>query len=1004
MRLTGFDSLVEVLRERARVRPDRPVYTFLDDGEREGARLSYAELDRRARGIAARLQDRGLRGQRALLLYPQGLEFMAAFFGCLYAGVAAVPAYPPDPRRLIRSLGRLQQIVDDAAPAVVLTNRELDRAADAILTGASDVRLPPRLVTDEPETLAAADAWRDPGVGRGQLAFLQYTSGSTGLPKGVVVSHGNLLANLDSLAVVCETGPDTGVMSWLPLYHDMGLIGAALQAVAVGSECVLMDPVSFIQRPLRWLRAITRYRSWLSGGPNFGYELCVRKIRDDELSELDLSSWGTAFNGAEPIRAATLKRFVERFERCGLPPGAMRPCYGLAEGTLMVSFVPRRPHAVQELAFDAEALRRGEVRAAPPASPLARGLVGCGPPGQGWQVRIVDPETLEPAAQGAIGEIWARGASVAGGYWGREEETRAVFQARPASGAVEEEAGFLRTGDLGFLWDGELVVTGRIKDLIIVRGLNHHPQDIEDLIEGPGLRPGGVVALALDDEGEERLVVVAEVDRRPGGDERNQPLDVESLGARCARAVTQGAGVELHRLVLVEPGTVQKTSSGKLQRGQVRRDLLAGRLLEVGSYGPPPRRLDAVVVEPSADLGTAAASPGRQGIESWLRERVGAVIGLAARQVDRAKPFSEYGIDSLQGVTISGELADWLRRPLPPTLLWDQPTIAALARHLADEAGEGAPPASRPLAETGDARVALVGIGCRFPGAAGPEELWRLLRQGGDAITEVPAGRFSESVGAAEVRWGGFLADIAGFDHEFFGISRREAERIDPQQRLLLEVSWEALEDAGLVPERLERSATGVFVGISSYDYGRLQLGANDAVDLYSNTGSALAIAANRVSYLFDWRGPSVAVDTACSGSLVAVHLACESLARGECDVALAGGVNLILSPAVTRAFALMGVMAADGRCKSFGAGADGYVRSEGAGMIVLKRLDRAVADGDRIYSILWRGQSGRPQQRSHGAQRRGSGGGARRRLAPRRRGSRRHPVRRGARQRDRAG
>src|ERR1700690_1559020 len=363
-------------------------------------------------------------------------------------------------------------------------------------------------------------------------------------------------------------------------------------------------------------------------------------------------------------------------------------------------------------------------------------------------------------------------------------------------------------------------------------------------------------------------------------------------------------------------------------------------------------------------------------IQAWLVSKLSERLGIEAHEVDIREPFASYGLGSTEAVSLAGELAEWLGRKLSPALVYESPTIEALARHLA-----GSPDVPESAARAAQDRgaknepIAIIGIGCRFPGANDPAAFWQLLRDGVDAIREVPADRFDPyafydpdpaTPGKMNTRWGGFLGQVVQFDPSFFGISPREALRMDPQQRLLLEVTWEALQDAGQVPERLVGTAAGVFIGIATNDYGRLQWNDLERIDAYSGTGNAQSIAANRISYLFDFRGPSLAIDTACSSSLVAVHLACNSLRNGESILALAGGVNLILSPAIAINFTKAGAMAPDGRCKAFDARANGYVRSEGAGVVVLKRLSTALADNDPIYAVI-RGSAVNQDGRSNG-------------------------------------
>jgi amino acid adenylation domain-containing protein len=940
----GATSFVDVVRDRARRWPRREVFTFLTDGEgdREDL-LTFGRLDLRARAVGARLRELGLAGERALLLYPPGLEFLEAFSGCLYGGVVAIPAHLP---RVNRPMPRLRAVVADARPRALLTTNALLPDADRWAAAVPEMDGLQRLATDAVDD-APAECWSALELGPGSPAFLQYTSGSTTAPKGVIVTHGNLLHNSALIRQCFASTEESRGVFWLPLFHDMGLIGGVLQTVYCGGKSTLLSPVAFLQRPLRWLQAISRTGATISGGPDFAYDLCVRKISDEQKIGLDLGRWAVAFNGAEPVRPETLDRFAEAFAPCGFRRQAFLPCYGLAEATLMVSGV-RPPSGPTVVALRADALGQSRVEPAGSDETKLKRLAGCGGVPDGLEVAIVDPatDTLCPADR--VGEIWVAGPGVARGYWDRPEESERTFRATlPGRDGVT----FLRTGDLGFLRDGSLFVAGRLKDVVIVRGRNVYPQDVEWAVERchPALRPGGGAAFAVEVDGEERLVVAHEVERPGKGDEAAEEV-VEAV----RRAVADEFEIDVYAVRLIRPLSLPKTSSGKVQRHTCREAFLADTLEVVGSWTravPERTQVEAAAETPAPN------EPGRsrtaREIEEWLAARVGVPLGVEASAVDVRRPFASFGLGSLQAVTLASELEQWLGRPLAPTLAYDHPTIEALARHLAGEATapsllreEGGPgPAGEP--------IAVIGIGCRFPGASGPEAFWRLLAGGVDAVGEAPEGRRG-----FEGR-GGFLDRVDGFDADFFGVSPREAVLTDPQHRMLLEVAWEALEDAGQAPGALAGKAVGVFVGVSTNDYGRLVAARPDVQDVYTLTGNAASVAANRVSFAFDFRGPSLAVDTACSSSLVAMELACRSLRSGESELALAGGVNLLLDPEVTGQFARAGFLAPDGRCKAFDARADGYVRGEGAGLVALKPLARALADGDPVYALIRGGAVG---------------------------------------------
>jgi amino acid adenylation domain-containing protein/thioester reductase-like protein len=946
-------TLVDMLRLRAKLSGAARVYSFLHDDEPRES-LTFGELDRRARAVAQGLRAHVAPGDRVLLLFPPGLDYTIAFYGCLYAGCVAVPAFPPDDGRVRRGGERLAVIVADAGARLALSTR-------SVLDSGTIARVLPELPALPSDELAGGDptAWQEPPTGSGGLALLQYTSGSTSSPRGVMLTHRNMLHNAEIQRRAWRLSSASVGVSWLPLYHDLGVITCLVQPIFSGFAATMMSPASFMRRPLSWLQAISEERGTFAGGPNFAFDLCVRKTTAAQRAALDLSTWDRAFNGAEPIRPETLREFAEAFAPSGFRANAMYPCYGLAEANFVSGGLGDAAPIVTRV--DREQLANGCAVRAAPDSPAerVRAVVGCGTWQDEQHVCVVDPETRELREDGVEGEIWLGGPSVAEGYWGRSEESADSFGARLANGT---EGTYFRTGDLGFVLDGELHVAGRLKDLLIVRGRNHHPQDIERTVQAahPALRPGCGVAFSIDGAGEERLVIVQEVEGE---------LDTDQLFADLRQHIAEQHDLSLYAAALVRPGTIPKTTSGKLQRRACRQAFLENTLDIVAGF----RSHLADVRERAADgSGTPGTPLGRRELErrlvAWLAPR----LGVDPAELSTTEPLARYGLDSRAAVDLSAELESWLGRRIPATIAYAHPSVSALAEHLAGsetvrDASTGRAPPQEP--------IAIVGIGCRLPGASGPAEYWALLRDGIDAVTEVPSSRWDARAiyhadpsvpGKTHSKWGGFVDQIDGFDPLFFGISPREAAHVDPQQRLLLEVSWEALEDAGIPPSTLAGSNTGVFVGITTDDYGKLAWARPREIDAFSAAGTLNCIAANRISYVLDLRGPSMAIDTACSASLVAVHEACQSLWSGETTVAIAGGVNLMLTPENTISQTRLGMLAADGRCKAFDTRADGFVRGEGAGIVVLKRLSRALADGDRIHALV-RGTAVTQDGRSNG-------------------------------------
>jgi 8-amino-7-oxononanoate synthase len=573
-------TIVDLLRQRAAYRPHDRAFTFLVDGEHEELNITYAQLDRKARAVGAWLMDQGMVGKRVLLLYPSGLDFIAAFMGCLYGGAIAVPAYPP---RKNRSVERIEAIAIDADASVALTTRDVLDRFDTLRAAAPSLENLVWKVDSELEP-SWADRWDRPDIDADTLAFLQYTSGSTGTPKGVMLSHENLLHNSLRIMQAFEITRSQSGVFWLPSFHDMGLIGGILVPLYGGKFNVLMSPVAFLQKPLRWLQAISRYRATISGGPNFAYELCVRKTTPEQRATLDLSSWSLAFNGAEPVRAETIDAFCEAFAPSGFRREAFYPCYGLAESTLMVTGGMKFEQPVIR-SFDATSIETGTAQQRPVKAAGARRLVGSGRELDGQDVLIVDPQTCEALPPGRVGEIWVSGPSVAQGYWNRPDESQATFGAMIApsdqddSGAVAKwrpnPGPYLKTGDLGFFDSGELFVTGRLKDLIIIRGRNHYPQDLEHTVEEASdlVRAGSVAAFAVDVDDRERVVVVAEIERG-----KRDPHEIAAAFEAIRSKLARDHEVAAEGIVLVRPNSVPKTSSGKIQRHACKRQFLDGSL------------------------------------------------------------------------------------------------------------------------------------------------------------------------------------------------------------------------------------------------------------------------------------------------------------------------------------------------------------------------------------------------------------------------------------------
>ncbi|MCF5097848.1 amino acid adenylation domain-containing protein, partial [Pseudomonas gessardii] len=634
-------TLVQSLQRRAAQTPDQVALRFLAESADDSVVLSYRDLDLRARTIAAALQASAGLGERAVLLFPSGPDYVAAFFGCLYAGVIAVPAYPPESTRRHHQ-ERLLSIIADAEPRLLLTSSGLRDALRQI------EQAPPLLCVDELHSEIAAD-WVAPNLQDDDIAFLQYTSGSTALPKGVQVTHGNLVANelLIRRGFGIDLNPDDVIVSWLPLYHDMGLIGGLLQPIFSGVPCVLMSPAYFLGRPLRWLEAISQYRGTISGGPDFAYRLCSERVSDSALERLDLSHWRVAYSGSEPIRLDTLERFAEKFACCGFTPNNFFASYGLAEATLFVAG-GTRGQGIPALRVDEQALAANRAE---PGQGSA--IMSCGTSQPEHGVLIVEPQTLAELTDNCVGEIWATGPSIAHGYWRNPEATAKTFV---------QHAGrtWLRTGDLGFMRDGEVFITGRLKDLLIVRGHNLYPQDIEQTVEREVevVRKGRVAAFAVNDQGLEGIGIAAEISRSV-----QKILPPEALIKAIRQAVAEAYQEAPCVVLLLNPGALPKTSSGKLQRSACRTRLADGSL---DSYAQFPEQ---------------GGQAGEEGLQSALQQQIAAIWceQLQVAQVAGDDHFFLLGGNSISATQVVARLRETLGLELNLRLLFEAPVLADFA-------------------------------------------------------------------------------------------------------------------------------------------------------------------------------------------------------------------------------------------------------------------------------------------------------------------------------------
>lgn len=653
-------TLPAIIRARALNTPDKPAYIFLHDGEDDAELVTFRQLYDSANEIADRLLSLNAKGERALMLFPPGMDFIKALFGCFLAGVIAVPAYPP---RKNRSLERIKLLVEDSGAKFVLSVTEIKSFSLRAFADFKSLQHMQWLTIDDNE---AGVVTEDNGLTSplpSDIALLQYTSGSTGKPKGVIVTHQNIVRNLEFLRQSFRLTPESISVSWLPGFHDMGLIEGILEPAYTGYTAIQMPPLSFIQKPVRWFKAITRYKATHTGAPNFAFELCVNNIPEDERRTLDLSTLDTFYSGAEPVRKETIERYVEAFSLCGIRASAICPSYGMAETTLIISGPPPGRGPLY-LCVSANALEQDRIIPVAANVSDARYLVGVGNPWIDTKVKVVNHETLEVCGDDQVGEIWVSGSIVTAGYWNNEKLTKETFKAQLDG----ENSYFLRTGDLGFFHKGELYITGRLKDIIILNGRNYYPQDIEFTTEKshPALRPASSASFFIELDNTEKLVIVAEVERTAI---RN--LDVEAVCDAIRQNIVEEFEQQVYAIQLLRTASIPKTSSGKIQRKACKQGFLNKSLDIVG---------ESIIDSRSENsMPSSISSNDLVSIQAWIIAWIHINLGVNLDKIDVNKNIDVFGINSLRAIQLQQGILEKFNVNIPPYILFNNMTVKSLS-------------------------------------------------------------------------------------------------------------------------------------------------------------------------------------------------------------------------------------------------------------------------------------------------------------------------------------
>ncbi len=931
--------------------PEKRLFTFQQEKEAPDF-LTVKALVNKTKILGSILQQKLAPQEKVLLLFPQGLGYIYSLLACWYANVIAIPIQIAEVAEQEQVLAKISAILIDSQAACIITDTNLKE----FLTTQQVVNQMPILNIDELPSDDLSNRKVRPQA-PSDIALLLYTSGSISQPKGVMLSHSNLLSQAFMGATHWKVNQESCIVSWMPQFHNFGLFFNLLSPLLTGASSVILSPSSFIKNPKVWLKTIDQYQATHTAAPNFAFDYCCSSINAVTLKECSLHSLQVIVCGGEPVCKETYENFTKKFKTLGLRKNIFCAHYGLSETGSVTTSKPSQP--LRFLSLDISLLGEGKIKHTNQKK-KSKSVASCGEIDETIQILIVRPETCVPCVPGEIGEIWIQSPSVAMGYLNRPEETESTFS-RVLSTTNEGE--FFRSGDLGFIENNQLFVVGREKEVIIIHGKNHHPVDIEWTIKKhiPNLTlPMAVFSCEINQQ--EKVVVVQEVETAT-----HDTVYKKRIGEILA-AVSKTHEIEVYEIVFIEKGMIPKTGSGKVQRKLCRNLYINQELSVLYKYQHRGAGVQSKV---------KTSPPQLDGdILAILKQQVFLpVLSTDLAGLEEVATFSQLGLDSIQYIQISKRIETVFDIEFAPVILFKYSCFTELVEYLSSQIEKRQSQGIDPIkaqadicADTSKVRetsIAIIGVHYNFPGGtSNSDDFWESLMQQKDCITPIAESRPQIVADCQNYNgmlesfppWGGFIKDVELFDAPFFGISPLEAESMDPQQRKVLELIWSVIENSGYNPYKLAGKDIGLFVGAHNSEYAELVASQPELIDTYGaylDTGLHMSMIAHRISRWFNFRGPSEVVNTACSSSLVAIHHAVESIYRGESSMAIAGGINLILASRTYRASNKAGMLSKDGRCKTFDEAADGFVRAEGYGAVLLKPYRQAIEDKDTIYGVI---------------------------------------------------